>query len=306
METFDWSAQLAGLIPQDWIDTHGQNVKIALIDTGVNLNVHSLSQLDKPGHKFFVGRTGFSILDHTGKDAVGDGSVSGGHGTELAVILSGKSNPAAQDFVDGIAPAADMTIIKARDNSGSVTLIKNLLDSIELAADLGVEIAITAQALSSRRIDAEGIAPSEVQRVMNKAKAANMLLFAATENRSVGGTWDNVVSRKFPNNQDNTVNVAVVPTDISAVRNQITPQKLQFLLGGFKGLTYDADNNLAHVELTNSAAVAIMGGIAALCLSALKSQGSGIANLLATLAQSSAPLQTANGNYPAPIIFKNF
>jgi hypothetical protein len=305
MEIFDWAQTLSALLPQAVIDSRGRNVKIALIDTGVDLDVHSLGHLDKPGRKFFVGKPGFSMLDHSGKDAVGDGFSSGGHGTPLACILAGKSDSMQEHLIDGIAHEADVIIIKARDHSGSITEIQHLLHAFELAVDLGVDIAVTAQTLSNRRIETEGIAPAEVERVMQKVRGSNLLLLASIENRSVGGDWSNVVSRKFPSSQDGVINVAAAPSDISSVRNQIINQKIHFMLGGIKGLVYDTNNNLFPIELSNSTAVTIMGGIAALILSNLKAHGPVAKNdLFAALSDKCLLLTEANGNYPEPVLFK--
>ncbi|MCB0523191.1 MAG: S8 family serine peptidase [Lewinellaceae bacterium] len=309
IETFDWSDLLTGILPQSLIDNHGKNVKLALIDTGVNLNVNSLVHLDQPGHKFFVGRTGFSILDHTGRDPVTDGFSAGGHGTQLACIMSGKADSNQDHYVNGIANEADLTIIKARDISGAYTGIKHLLNSFELAADLGVEIAVTAQAIPLSRMIVEGITPAEVERVFTKVKDANMVILAAAENRNVGSNWTNLINKRFPNNQLDIMNVAAAPTDITQVRNQIANQKLQFLMGGFKGMVYDTSNRMNPADANNSCSVAILGGIAALCLSALKEapdfSSNGFNGLLDALSQHSSPVSDANGNYPNPIIFKN-
>jgi subtilisin family serine protease len=307
MEVFDWSTLLNNIVPQDWLANAGASVKVALIDTGVHLGTKSLTHLDKPGRKFFVGRMGFNILDHSGRDSVNDGYSAGGHGTKLAGIIASQSSLNDQNLVQGIASSVDLFIFKARDNSGGVTMGKHLLDSIELAADLGVEIAVTAQSIANGRMAMEGISEAEIKRVMDKAKAANMLIIAALENRSAGGNWENIAGRKFPNNQENVVNVAAAPSDIAAVRNQIANQKIHFLLGGFKGMAYDTSNNRFLLPLNNSAAVAILAGVAALCWSALKSVGNANPDaLLSALGQQSSPLSTANGNYPNPVIFKNF
>ena len=115
------------------------------------------------------------------------------------------------------------------------------------------------------------------------------------------------VSRKFPNNQEQVINVAAAPTDIGNVRNQIINQKIQFLLGGFKGMAYDTNNNRFLLPLNNSTAVAILGGIATLGLSALKITGNASQEaLLQALGNTCAPIAAANGHYPTPVIYKNF
>jgi hypothetical protein len=300
---------LADFIPQAWRDTRGQGIKLALIDTGADLQIHSLGHLDQPGRKFFVGKPGFTVIDHSGRDKVNDGEIPGGHGTRLAGVLAGKSNEAKQDALDGIAHQAEVFIIKARhnfsDNSGDFTNARSLLDGIRLAISLGVQVAVIAQSLPLAELN---IPESEIQEVLKAAEESGILIFNSVENREFGEDWTGLSTKFFPANMPSIIKVAAAPGDIADKRPQIEAESIHFLLGGFNGKVYGTGNRLISPKTSNSYAAAIMGGVAAICASFLKSQSLPAAkkDVMALLAETCKPIAEADGVYPNPIILKNF
>jgi subtilisin family serine protease len=174
--SFAWSQTISSSpslpIPAEWLATQGKDVKVAFVDTGVNLGLPSLAHLNKAGHKFFVGASGFSVAKLTGQDPVGEAfGVAGlGHGTLYASLLAGKSPdpvPPDKDLVIGIANDATYYIIKATDETGEVTTIKHLLDALELSANLGIEIFITGQCISRSEMQFEGLTDADINRVFD-------------------------------------------------------------------------------------------------------------------------------------------
>ncbi|MCC6460883.1 MAG: hypothetical protein IT260_10465 [Saprospiraceae bacterium] len=106
MALFDWSSQLPSTIPAEWRDTKGKNVRIAFIDTGVDvIGVPALKYLNKTGQKFYTGKPGFSPANLVGADPIPDSFSVNGHGTLYATLLAGRADN-QPDRIDGIANAA--------------------------------------------------------------------------------------------------------------------------------------------------------------------------------------------------------
>lgn len=329
---FDWSQSIASLpqhpVPAEWLATRGQGVKVAFIDTGVNFGPASLKHLNQPGRKFFTSANGFSVAKLTGQDPVFDdmGDANSGHGTLYATLLAGKTPdapPDGADLVTGIANGASYYIIKARDPSVTTT-ITDLLNALELSANLGIDIAIIGQTVPISELLNEGLTTADLNRVFSLPGVQKMHIFAALENRSQGGNWGNITSGFFPSLRPEVFNVAKLPIDFDRVADTIKASPIAFLASGFEGqlLTKDGGatelktieppvaNPSAEVAFANSAAVAIVGGIAVLAASFFKQQNSGNLPNKAQMAQMLGDLcltmDDASGGFTPPALFKNF
>jgi thermitase len=110
-------------VEQAWNVTEGNGVKVAILDTGINLN-----QPDLAGkvilQKTFV----------TGTTSVEDGN---GHGTHVAGILAADTNN--NIGVAGTCPGCQLIIGKVLDDSGSGTT-SDATDGITWAADNGAKV----------------------------------------------------------------------------------------------------------------------------------------------------------------------
>lgn len=310
MALFDWSSQLPSSIPAEWRNTKGKNVRIAFIDTGVDvIGVPALKYLNKTGQKFNTGRPGFSPANLVGADQIPDSFSVNGHGTLYASLLAGRSDNQA-DRIDGIANAATFFLIKARNANGKKTTIRNLLDALELSANLNVDIAITGESVALSNLPFEQIPQSEIDRVMGLVKNKKILLFGALKNRDAGEDWLNIVSDNFPNAEPESNNIAMAPADIDAVRESIREQAIMCLVAGMSGKVHQPGGAAVDLVLSNSAAAPVAGAIAALCLSFLKSQNSPMLGhpdqILQLLSAKFASLDEATGDYPEPVLFKNF
>jgi hypothetical protein len=135
-----------------------------------------------------------------------------------------------------------------------------------------------------------------------------MLIFNSVENREPGEDWVGLSTKFFPANQSPILKVAAAPSDIADKHAQIEAESIHFLAGGFNGKVYGTGNRLISPKTSNSYASAIMGGVAALCVSFLKSQGlpASKKDVMDLLAETCKPIADADGVYANPIIFKNF
>jgi len=118
-EIIDWGLQSLG-IPDIWKDTQGEGVKVAVLDTGVDLE-HPDLKAALVGSKDFTG------------DGVQDGN---GHGTHCSGIVLARQDGKG---VIGVAPKAQLLIGKVLSNRGSGTL-KGIADGIDWALEQGADI----------------------------------------------------------------------------------------------------------------------------------------------------------------------
>lgn len=312
--TFNWNETLSTL-PSEWLATKGKGVKVAFIDTGVNFGNPSLGHLNQAGRKFFTGAPGFSVAKLTGQDPVGEffGGSGIGHGTLYASLLAGKTPdnpPADKDLVEGIAPDADWYIIKARNANDRKTTIRNLLDSLELCTNLGVEVAITGQCISASEMPFEGLTDADLERVFDLLAQRNIAVFAPLKNLETSDSWQGITEDNIPSRCKEVLNVAKLPDNFGQWADSIQSLPIPFLLSGFQGKVITKTGNLVDLNFSNSGAVAIMGGVAVLALSFFKEQHSGTLPghdaLLQLLGKACSPLHQALSNPAQPTIFKNF
>ncbi|WP_259345668.1 S8 family peptidase [Priestia aryabhattai] len=110
--------------PSAWdVTRSNSSIKIAIVDTGVQLNHPDLTLKLLPGYNFVDGNTNPS-----------DGN---GHGTHVAGIASAATNNVSG--IAGMAPLASILPLRALDNTGNGTLT-NIANAIIYAADQGAQV----------------------------------------------------------------------------------------------------------------------------------------------------------------------
>ncbi len=315
---FDWLQTISALpsnpIPPEWLATKGKGVKIAIVDTGANLGLSSLKHLDTAGHKFFTSAPGFSVTKLTGQDNVGEafGVAGSGHGTLYTALLAGKlpvPAPDDKDLVSGIANGAEIFIIKATDNSGELTTIKYLLDALKLSVNLGIEIFITGQSISRSEIDRERLNESDIIALFNTPAVKKMFVFAPLKNKRTALGWNGIVINNFPNFLPDVINVAKLPDFFASNPAVVKKTNVPFFLSGFTGQVLSKTGDAMELEFSNSGAVTILGGIAALALSFSKAQNAGASPtreaFITLLKNSCRPIDNAMGSFDQPALLKN-
>lgn len=110
-------------LPQAWDYARGDNVTIAVIDTGVHAN-----------HPDLAGKVinGYDFVDRDWVSQDGNG-----HGTHVAGIAAAVTNNGRG--IAGAAPNAKILAVRVLNNSGSGTL-NNIADGIRYAADYGAKV----------------------------------------------------------------------------------------------------------------------------------------------------------------------
>ena len=265
MPQFDFGKNLIG-IPDEWKQTGGKHVKIALLDTGANLAHPALQHLDISGRKFDVTRSGFDVNSATGDDTVEDtASGSNLHGTQLLSIIA--ANPPEDTGVKGIATEAEIYIIKIIDNQ-SKTLASNFLKAIELCEKLDVDIISNS---SFPRKDDRTLIP-KIDAAIQRLVAKNTLFVSALKNSELPVRFNKIV---FPTNIQNTI-ITGVPQVLMLKKTETNfkfDDSINFFFPELKVTSFgNADNSTGKTfSARSSHATAGLSAILALYLSHKKS-----------------------------------
>lgn len=147
-------------IPFIWqdLDTMGEGVNVAVIDTGIDLQHDDLVSKIHPRSKSFVG-------------SAADFNDSSGHGTQMAGIIGA----AGMNKVYGIAPQASLLVLKATPD-GTGTDLQKFIDAVLFAADLQeVDIISISYSFVVSNTDVERLRMIQklkeaVQHALNKGK----------------------------------------------------------------------------------------------------------------------------------------
>ncbi|MEH7475757.1 alkaline serine protease [Priestia megaterium] len=125
--------------PDAWdVTTSNGNIKIAIIDTGVQLNHPELAIKLWPGYNFVEGNLNPN-----------DGN---GHGTHVAGIAGALTENSLG--IAGIAPSASIIPVRALDNSGNGTL-SNIANAITYSTNAGAKVINLSLGSSQRSITLE-------------------------------------------------------------------------------------------------------------------------------------------------------
>lgn len=139
-EQVNWAGSLLG-IPDTWVYTMGEGVKVAVLDTGIDTDHQDLKE---------------AIV--ASKDFTGDGIEDiNGHGTHCAGIVAARLNQVG--FV-GVAPKADLIIAKVLGNDGSGSfdwIASGVAWAVEQGADI-ISMSLGGPVSSNRLYKAVHIA----------------------------------------------------------------------------------------------------------------------------------------------------
>jgi subtilisin family serine protease len=198
MLQFDWGIQIQAAVFKTWQATGGKGVKIAVLDTGVDLVHPALKHLNIAGHKLNAAVPGF---DPTKPQLHGNGNVvdayrKRGHGTQCVSVIASKT--AGTDALIGIAPEAEVFIVKVNSVDNKFFRVKDFLRGLETAANLGVDFVVVSIAYPIADVALEGITQAEIDRVFGRLKQSGALLLAALPNMDADESWVGIATNSFP------------------------------------------------------------------------------------------------------------
>ena len=223
--------------PAAWDVTEGAGVKVAIIDTGIDLN-----------HPDLAGKVdgGYSAITKTEKPE--DYQDDNGHGTHVsgtvAALRDGKG-------VVGVAPKARLYAVKVLDADGSGNL-SDVIDGIVWAAKNGCQVANMSLGAPS---DSDAM-----HRAVKFAKGSGMVIVAAAGNSggSVGfpGQYDEVITVSASDSDDKIASFSSRGPQVKFIAPgvDVVSDKLG---GGF--ISYNG-TSMATPHVTGLAALAVSQG----------------------------------------------
>ncbi|MFI2779092.1 type VII secretion-associated serine protease mycosin [Streptomyces sp. ALB3] len=193
-----WSLQRV-LMDELWAQSTGKGVRVAVIDTGVDVRNPQLAKAVDTG-------SGRNLLDKNLKDENGNklerGKENGttdvvGHGTKVAGIIAARE--AEGTGFTGIAPDATIIPIQQNDAEGHGTA-ETLATAIRYAAD-----EADADVINISQDTANAVKPAPVlQQAVNAALAKEIVIVASAGNDGLGGN----VKKTYPASFEGVLAVA--------------------------------------------------------------------------------------------------
>jgi hypothetical protein len=272
MIQFDWSEKIQNWVFKTWLENKGADVKIAVLDTGVDLAHPSLSSLNQKDHKINTAVPGFDpgrLKDFCNED-VTDRHQQRGHGTQCVSVLSAVEE--GGNILRGFVPRSEIFIIKVNTVDHKTFLVKNFLKGLEAAAILKVDIVISSISFPKEDVALENIPPAEIERVFTLLRNSGAVLFAALPNTTILTPWAGLAAENFPNHRPEAINTGVISEKIYNKRKaEISMQPdIHFVVSDAAGAFCKINNEYATEPVTSSYAVYLIGGVAALYISSIK------------------------------------
>lgn len=223
-------------IQKYWNYSMGEGVKVAVVDTGCDLEHHDLKDNLLKGYNFIK----------EGHDPIDGNS----HGTHVAGTIAASNNNLG---MVGVAPKSKIIPVKSLDDSGAGDL-KSVAKGIIWAADNDADII--TMSLGSP------YAAKEIESAINYAVSKKCLIFCAAGN---SGPKSDIM---FPAKYKNTISIAAIDSNLNRTDFSCSGESLDFLAPGKDILSCVPRNAYAKMSgtsMSNPFAV----GCAALAISAM-------------------------------------
>lgn len=255
----NYNSLLFNNIPAALKNNKGNNVRIAIIDTGINKKHPSLQ-----GNKI-LGIA--NVVDDN--DDVND---INGHGSHVAGLIGGRSPE--RNGIIGIAPASELFIIKGIDDNKN-TSATDLKKALQKAIDLNVDIINLSLDIPKQRF---GMIENEIK---TAAERNIIVVAAAGEN----GLLNNMETINCPAREANVI--AVGSCDESFMENMAgVDKKIHCVVPNYFFWSCFNEAKIYSEERGSSMATALVTGVIALLMS---SGVRGQAKILSALANFSVP-----------------
>lgn len=227
-------------LPNAWEHSQGEGVKIAVLDTGADLDHPDLVENLLPGINFVK----------PGQPPSDDCC----HGSHVTGILVAANN---QIGVVGVCPKAKVIPVKVLDNRGNGNLL-NVASGIRWAADNGADL-IQMSLGAPQKVQ-------QVRRAIQYAAEKGVVTFCAA------GNAGNTKEIFYPANYPETISIGAIDQNLSRAKFSNTGQELDFMAPGVNILSTVPDNWYAMLSGTSMAAP-FACGVAALVLSYARRTG---------------------------------
>ncbi|AYP68308.1 subtilisin DY [Bacillus phage vB_BcoS-136] len=228
----DWGLKSIN-VQNAWSKTKGEGVKIAVIDTGVDMNHQDL--------KDSIVRT---INMQTKTRDVTD---EFGHGTHVAGLLTGKKT--------GVAPNSELYVAKVLDANGRGSMA-NILDGITFAINNNVDILCMSLGVSQKL-------PLILEQRIIDAYYSGITIVCATGN-------SNKNEVEYPSFYDKVVAVGGVDKDFKRASFSNFGREMNVVAPSVEILSIYKDGNYARMSGTSMASPIVAGAIALMISNARK------------------------------------
>lgn len=222
-------------IPEIWKFSQGENVKVAVLDTGVDLEHSDLKENLLEGANFV--ESNLPPQDYAS------------HGTHVAGIIAAKNNDLG---IAGIAPEAKILPVKVLNNYGAGDM-KAVLDGINYA--VAQKADIICMSLGTRD------PVEEIRVAIEQAAKSNTICFVAA------GNAGNTEQLLYPAAYTEAISIGAVDENCLRANFSCTGPNLDFVAPGVKIYSCVPKNTYAYMS-GSSMACPFAVGVAALVLSA--------------------------------------
>lgn len=221
-------------IENQWKYSQGENVIIAVIDTGCDLDHQDLKNNLLPGKNF---------INHNEKPYDDNG-----HGTHVCGTIAAENNGCG---MVGVAPRSKIMPIKALNSKGNGN-INNLVEAIIWSANNGANFITMSLGSTNTTL--------ELQRAIEYANTKGSIVFCAAGN---SGEQSDIL---YPAKYENTISIGAIDENFERTHFTCSGEELDFLAPGFNIFSTVPKNSYAIMSgtsMSNPFAV----GCAALLLS---------------------------------------
>jgi major intracellular serine protease len=224
-------------LPEAWKTSMGENVTIAVIDTGVQINHPDLKENVVSGFNFI----------HPEIPPLNDTDIEC-HGTHVSGIIAANHN---ESGMVGVAPKAKIMPLRVLDKYG-IGNMKSVVAAINYAVEHGADLI--SMSLGTK------IEVPAVREAITNAASKNIICFVAAGN---AGTSDNLM---YPANYPETISVGAIDENYMRADFSCTG-RLDFVAPGVRIFSTVPTDKYAFLSGTSQAAP-FVAGLAALYLSA--------------------------------------
>ena len=220
-------------IPKYWQQSRGEDVVIAVIDTGVDFNHEDLK------NNIITGKN-FVELNKEHMDICG-------HGTHVSSTIAAQNNGCG---IVGVANKAKIMPIKGLDDNGSGST-NSIVSSIKFAADSGVDFI--TMSLGSPN-------PSKpIENAINYAVSKGCVIFCAAGN---SGSGHDIM---YPAKYKNTISIGAIDKNLHRTSFTCSGDSLDFLAPGHEIIGCVPNNSYAMMSGTSMSNPYAVGLAALLC-----------------------------------------
>jgi len=218
----------------------GKNVKIAVIDSGCDITHKDLQNR-------IIGGRNFTTEDNSNINKYQDYN---GHGTHVCGTIAASNNNYG---VIGVAPDAQLLILKALDKNGSGSM-KNIIDAINFAISQRVDIISMSLGACTD--------VSQLHEVIKKAVDSNILVVCAAGNEGDGSGATDEFS--YPAGYNEVISVGAVDFSKSAARFSDSNKEVDLVAPGVNIISTFLNGKYETLSGTSMATPHVTGFLALL------------------------------------------